>query len=71
MPELFTNLPKMEKPQRKEKCGQCAHIQKWGCSSKFFFYCGMIKSNRTVNGLMKVWRKDIACDLWISNFKET
>jgi hypothetical protein len=67
MPELFNRLPLSAKPQRTEKCGQCAHIQKWERDSKFFFYCETQKSNRTANGLLKVKRKNPACDLFAKN----
>jgi hypothetical protein len=46
------------------KCGQCAHIQRWECNSKFFYYCGAQKSNRTANGFLKVKRKNDACELF-------
>jgi len=46
------------------KCRNCKHIQKWKCNSKFFFYCGKTKSNRTHNKLLKIKCKDDACYLF-------
>ena len=43
------------------KCKHCAHCQKWECGSKFFFYCGLRKSNRTDNGLLKIKFNNEAC----------
>jgi hypothetical protein len=65
--ELFESLPVAVKPEKKEKCGWCAHIQRWECGRKFFYYCGIQKSNRTENGLLKVKYKSTACDMFEIN----
>jgi hypothetical protein len=54
-------------PARKERCGQCAHIQRWrnehvSPSHAVNFYCGITHSNRTDNKLLKVKCKTPACD---------
>jgi hypothetical protein len=65
MSELFVDLPKSEKPQRKEKCGSCVHIEKWEYgSTRCGFYCNAVKSKKTTNGLLKVKCKNTACDLF-------
>ena len=42
-------------------CKSCKHRQIWECNSKIFQYCGVRKSNRTYNGLLKIKCKDHAC----------
>lgn len=45
-------------------CNACQHRQRWQCNSKVFQYCGVRKSNRTENGLLKIKCKDAACPLY-------
>jgi hypothetical protein len=45
-------------------CNSCEHRQRWQCNSKVFQYCGVRKSNRTQNGLLKIKCKDAACPLY-------
>ena len=45
-------------------CNSCEHRQRWECNSKVFQYCGVRKSNRTNNGLLKIKCKDAACPLY-------
>jgi len=45
-------------------CNSCEHRQRWKCNSKVFQYCGVRKSNRTHNGLLKIKCKDGACSLY-------
>jgi|GEM_PF-3282528 len=42
-------------------CNSCEHRQRWACDSKVFQYCGVRKSNRTNNGLLKIKCKTPAC----------
>lgn len=42
-------------------CRSCEHRQRWECNSKIIQYCGVRKSNRTDNGLLKIKCKDQAC----------
>ena len=44
-------------------CNSCEHRQRWQCNSKVFQYCGIRKSNRTDNGLLKIKCKSSACPL--------
>jgi hypothetical protein len=70
---LFGELPvsvnpaSLPPPPRKEKCGECAHIQRWRCGNSFFHYCGARHSNRTDNGLLKVKCKPSACGRFEKN----
>lgn len=50
-----------ETPKATETCKTCEHRQRWECNSKAFHYCGVIKSNRTSNGLLKIKCKTPAC----------
>jgi len=59
---LFYDPPKQ--PKALKRCKDCRHIQKWQCGGSFFFYCGITKSNRTLNGLKKVLCKTPACVLF-------
>ena len=45
-------------------CNSCEHRQRWQCNSKVFQYCGVRKSNRTENGLLKIKCKDAAYPLY-------
>lgn len=42
-------------------CRSCQHRQHWQCGGSIIQYCGVRKSNRTFNGLMKVKAKFPAC----------
>jgi hypothetical protein len=68
---LFEESPAAPAPARREKCGQCEHIQRWrnenvSESHQINFYCGIRKSRRTENGLQKVKCKNTACDFFLS-----
>jgi hypothetical protein len=45
-------------------CNTCEHRQRHQCNSKVFQYCGVRKSNRTDNGLLKIKCKTEACSLY-------
>lgn len=60
MYNLFELEPK-EKDKVESTCKDCEHRQRWECNSKVFQYCGVRKSNRTINGLLKIKCKDAAC----------
>jgi len=45
-------------------CNSCEHRQRHECNSKVFQYCGVRKSNRTANGLLKIKCKTDACPLY-------
>lgn len=57
--ELFSVEPISTKT-----CLTCEHRQRWECNSKVIQYCGVRKSNRTQNKLLKIKCKDIACNLY-------
>ena len=42
-------------------CLTCAHREHWLCGASKIQYCGIRKSNRTFNGLMKIQAKFPAC----------
>ena len=50
-------------------CNSCENRQRWKCNSKIFQYCGVRKSNRTGNGLLKIKCKNIACSMYIKEIK--
>lgn len=60
---LFNELQET-KPTSMLTCRQCEHRQRWECGSKVFQYCGVRKSKRTNNGLLKIKCKDAACPLF-------
>lgn len=45
-------------------CNTCKHRERHECNSKVFQYCGVRKSNRTDNGLLKIKCKTPACPLY-------
>jgi hypothetical protein len=45
-------------------CLDCEYRERHQCNSKVFQYCGIRKSNRTNNGLLKIKCKDAACSLF-------
>jgi len=53
-----------ETEETKNTCRKCNHNQAWQCNSKTFHYCGIRKSNRTSNGLLKIKCKNEACHLF-------
>lgn len=53
-----------ELPPKKENyktCLTCEHRQRWQCGGSIIQYCGIRKSNRTENGLLKIKCKTPAC----------
>ena len=65
MIETLFDLPeiKLEKYSG-ATCRTCEHRERWQCESKVFQYCGVRKSKRTQNGLLKIKCKDKACPLY-------
>ncbi len=47
-----------------ETCNNCKHRQRWQCNSVVVQYCGVRKSNRTENRLLKIKCKTQACPLF-------
>lgn len=58
--KLF-DVPEVPIPKRMETCKTCCHRQRWDFNSKIFQYCGIRKSKRTQNGLLKIKCKTPAC----------
>lgn len=50
--KLFEVEPEDIKPTA--FCRTCEHRQRWQCGGKIIQYCGVRKSNRTDNGLLKI-----------------
>lgn len=63
MKTLF-NLSDFDKELPKTTCRTCEHRQRWDFNGKVFQYCGIRKSNRTSNGLLKIRCKDLSCDFY-------
>jgi len=64
--EIF-NIPNLKKLGVEGlTCNSCEHRQRHQCNSKVFQYCGIRKSNRTNNGLLKIKCKTIACPFYKS-----
>ena len=61
--ETLFEIP-IQVPEVTNTCKDCKHRQSWECNSKVFQYCGIRKSNRTDNGLLKIKCKDAACLLF-------
>lgn len=58
-------------PKKTDKtCNECKHRQRWQCNSKTIQYCGIRKSNRTNNNLLKIKCKDKSCSLFKEDKKE-
>jgi hypothetical protein len=65
--KLF-DLPKDDAPIN--TCNTCENRQRWQCGERIIQYCGVRKSNRTENGLLKIKCKDPACDFYKQQNKE-
>lgn len=57
--ETLFNLPDPIQPTK--FCRTCEHRQRWQCGGSIIQYCGIIKSNRTFNGLKKIKVTNPAC----------
>lgn len=47
--------------ENKTKCKHCRFIRRKCYGSKDFFYCGLIRSNRTQNGMLKIKANNQSC----------
>lgn len=52
------------KPDTSIRCKHCKHSERTQCRSKIFYYCGLLKSNRTNNGKLLIKANKIACKLF-------
>jgi len=50
-------------------CRSCANRERWACGGKIIQYCGVRKSNRTDNGLMKIKVTMPACEFYKESIK--
>ena len=46
-------------------CRTCAHRERWQCGGRVIQYCGVRKSKRTYNGLLKIKVTNPACELYL------
>ena len=54
-----------ENQNRKNKtCRTCKNRQRWECGQMTIQYCGVRKSNRTYNGLLKIKVTNPACEAY-------
>lgn len=51
----------------KNTCLTCVHRQRWEAGNSVIQYCGILKSNRTENGKLKIKCKTKACDYYREN----
>jgi len=59
-------------PQYPDKfCRTCEHRQRHHCGSKVIQYCGIVKSNLTDNGQLKIKCKTPACHFYKEENKTT
>jgi hypothetical protein len=66
------DLPQAKSEQKTVlTCLSCKHRQRWECNSVVVQYCGVRKSNRTENGLLKIKCKDAACVAYEPETSET
>jgi len=54
----------LTKPDATKTCNTCEHRQRWQCGGRVIQYCGIRKSNRTENGLLKIKCKTKSCELY-------
>lgn len=53
-----------KKSARCETCRTCANRERWQCGGSIIQYCGVRKSNRTFNGLLKIKVTMPACEVY-------
>jgi hypothetical protein len=63
MAKLF-DIPEIPIKHSSKTCRTCRHRQRWDFNTKIFQYCGVRKSKRTSNGLLKIKCKNEACELY-------
>jgi len=63
MDTLF-DIPPTQPSKPANTCQSCTHRQRWQCGGSIIQYCGVRKSNRTNNGLLKIKVTDPACPLY-------
>jgi len=63
MSNLF-DIPITEPLLPVNTCRQCKHRERWQCGGSVIQYCGVRKSDRTENGLLKIKVTMAACLLF-------
>lgn len=58
--DLFP-LHKEKEPPPHQTCKNCEHRERHQCGGRIIQYCGVRRSNRTSNGLLKIKCKTKAC----------
>lgn len=61
MNDLFQGEGYIQPKKLTRFCRTCKHRQPWECGARVIQYCGVRKSNRTYNGLLKIKVTNPAC----------
>lgn len=64
MDDLFNGQGHIEPVKPTKFCRTCAHREPWQCGGKIIQYCGVRKSKRTFNGLLKIKVTNPSCELY-------
>ena len=64
MKDLFDDYGFVQPTKPEKTCRTCAKRQRWQCGGSIIQYCGVRKSNRTQNGLLKIKVTNPACELY-------
>ena len=65
--DLFNEKEIKVSPKEGKTCLTCEHRERWQCGNSVIQYCGILKSNRTENGKLKIKCKTKACDFYKEN----
>lgn len=57
----LSEIPETPPPKPTKFCRTCKHRERWACGGSIIQYCGVRKSNRTFNGLLKIKVTNPAC----------
>lgn len=63
--DLFNGYGKIQPHTPTAFCKTCKHRQPWACGGRNIQYCGVRKSKRTTNGLLKIKTTNPACELYL------
>lgn len=64
MKDMFDGYGIIEPKKPTNTCRTCEHRQRWECGGSVIQYCGVRKSNRTFNKLLKIQVTNEACALY-------
>jgi len=67
--ELLFDIPEIQKetPINNKTCLTCVHRERHQMGGSIIQYCGKVKSNRTINGQLKIKCKTPACKFYKEN----